>query len=197
MPPRRRTVPPRPSRFVGLPTEILTMIASYLTLVELARVLVIYRDWHALLTSTPSLWQLIHIDLKEYPSFPLLRILGYSKGFPLSLRLRSINSLQIGTAMPAHLTEEINDVLSKIEGFSLGGRTSEDDLGGYEKVREWSQPIISLAPPGSDFWTLPLPTSPSPLTTQRKPVYVSLTTTWVIVFYDAAVVAVQRSIQHS
>ncbi|KZV78495.1 hypothetical protein EXIGLDRAFT_737549 [Exidia glandulosa HHB12029] len=101
MPPRRRTAPPRPSRFVGLPTELLTMIASYLSLVELARVLVLYRDWHALLTATPFLWQLVHIDFEEYPDFPLVRFLGYSKGLPLSLRLRSISPRQIETVMSA------------------------------------------------------------------------------------------------
>ncbi|KZV88991.1 hypothetical protein EXIGLDRAFT_722044 [Exidia glandulosa HHB12029] len=101
MPPRHRTASPRPSRFVGLPTELLTMIASYLTLVELAQVLVIDRNWHALLTTTPFLWQLVHIDFKEYPDFPLVRFLGYSKGLPLSLRLRNISPRQVEDVMPA------------------------------------------------------------------------------------------------
>ncbi|KZV78496.1 hypothetical protein EXIGLDRAFT_783732 [Exidia glandulosa HHB12029] len=101
MPPRHRTASPRPSRFVGLPTELLTMIASYLTLVELAQVLVNDRNWHALLTTTPFLWQLVHIDFKEYPDFPLVRFLGYSKGLPLSLRLRNISPRQVEDVMPA------------------------------------------------------------------------------------------------
>ncbi|KZV87907.1 hypothetical protein EXIGLDRAFT_723247, partial [Exidia glandulosa HHB12029] len=83
-------MPARTCRLLQLPAELLTWSATFLTLVELTTLVSTCRRWYTLLTSTPSLWQRVVVDLERYPLFPLARIVAYSGQLPLVLILENV-----------------------------------------------------------------------------------------------------------